>query len=509
MKINALVQSNTTKVIGTDGVDAFNFEVRSDNNASDLTIKELTVKGDVNGGTDLSNTKVNGLYLYDGNTLLSSKSASELSAGEVTFDDLNVVVLKNSARTLTVKLDILDDVNNAGDVINLSLVGYYVEDSESDNVYVTGDSNGILGDNVNLDTAAAVASNRQITISGVGTLAAVVDTTDSEVDKAKNEIAGETSDFVASYELTTVNEGVNLIDFEINQTNGGVNLEDAVSEVVLYANDKTTEIARQIVTSDSVKFNNVNYVSEEGSSNVYVKVVTHKIGKDEAGSLVNDLTLALKITDAEGAESTKTVAGLPLTSANSLAFSVIPVKVSNITFVASNGGESVSSTLTNGENTLGIIAITTDASSNTNTSDGSTLKTLLKSLKVTLNTDTTYGTDLTAITVQKVGGVTSATSVTDAAGAALVNGAVTGINLFNNVALGTDLEVDNSSTVYFVVKGTFTGLAAANNKYAQLKLENLDTANTIVYSSDEDNGDITSLRMGTTSVDGPTLSSSY
>ena len=196
----------------------------------------------------------------------------------------------------------------------------------------------------------------------------------------------------------------------------GVNLKDAVSEVILYANDKTTEIARQIVTSDTVTFNNVNYVVEEGSSNVYVKVVTHKIGKDEAGSQVNDLTLSVTITDAEGANSAKTINKLPLVSANSNEFSVVPVRISNVAFVNSFGGETVSTSLINGENTIGIIAITTDASNNTNSVDGSTLKTLLKEFEVTLNTDAPIidgsgNGELTAMTVQKINGVTAATAV--------------------------------------------------------------------------------------------------
>jgi hypothetical protein len=50
----------------------------------------------------------------------------------------------------------------------------------------------------------------------------------------------------------------------------------------LYANDKTTELARKSVSSNTVTFDNIDFVVEEGNENVYVKVVTSKMGKDQA-----------------------------------------------------------------------------------------------------------------------------------------------------------------------------------------------------------------------------------
>ena len=539
MAINPLVESDTSKVIGSKDVEAFKFEVRANNDASTLTVKELTFKGNATdnsaGGANvnLDNTRVNAIHLYKWTELLLSKSASELSNGEITFDGLNEVVAKNDAQEFTVKLDILDDVNNAADTITLGLVGYVVEDSESDNVYLTNDSDkdGRLDDEIWLaDTNTnglkdLYESNRTITIKGVGTLATTVDNTDSETDKDKNVLGWTISPFVASFELVAVNEKIKIVDLQINEKTAGKNLKDGVAEVVIYANDKTTELARQIVTSDSVLFNNINAVIPEGTSNIYVKVVTHKIGKDEPWSQVDDLTLEMLITDAKWDESQKSVDVTSMDQAgevgDSKKFSVVPVRISNVAFVNSQGGETVSSSLTNGENTIGIIAITTDSSDNTNSTNGSALKTLLKDFKVTLNTDAVYddttanAADITAITVQKVNGITAAQSATLANGNALPGPAawgtaVTGINLFNNVNLGTDKEVENGTTVYYVVKATLAGLDSTENKYVQLKLENLDTPNTVIYSSDEAGAaNITSLRIGTTSIDGTTLSSSY
>jgi hypothetical protein len=123
--------------------------------------------------------------------------------------------------------------------------------------------------------------------------------------------------------------------------NGGVTLNSAVKEVIIYSNDKTTEIARENVTSDTVSFTNVNYVIEEGTENIYVKVVTAKQGKDQAGNQTADFTFELTVSDAEGNESNKAVVLTSIDATGdaavtpSLAFSVNSTKVSSVTFVSS------------------------------------------------------------------------------------------------------------------------------------------------------------------------------
>jgi hypothetical protein len=61
------------------------------------------------------------------------------------------------------------------------------------------------------------------------------------------------------------------------------------------------------------------------------------------------------------------------------------------------------------------------------------------------------------------------------------------------------------------------GLDQNENKFFQLKLENLDSGSTVEYSSDssDDNetysatDNITSLRIDVTTINGPSISSSY
>lgn len=477
----------------------------------------ITVNPTTNGvGSNVTSAQVAAAYLYNGTTLLDQVSGSQLASGVATFDGFNQTIAKNGKVTYTVKIDLVDDVNQATKRISASLQSIDVEDEDSDDVVATGTPGH---------------SARDLTISGVGTLVISVDNTDTETDKVKNVIANGTSPFVASFELTATNEAIKVKDLQVVATDTGDDFVNSVSEVVLYKNDKTTEIARQPVTSDTVAFDNVNYVVAEGNTNIYVKLVTRKIGKDSAGVQTADITLKVQATDVEGNASGKAVTagnGVAAATSVSLAFAVVPVKVSAISFVSSFGGETVASTLTNGENTVGIIAVTTDSSTNTKT-DGTSLKTELESMALTVNTDApwdgladTAAADFTNITVKKINGTVSAKTVTkkaDGTTALVEEAAPTAMNIIAGVDLGADEELENGTTTYYVVKATFSGLGSTANKYFQLKLDTLDTGSTVVYSSTQlddlsdesapqaDN--ITSLRIGTTSVTGPSISSNY
>jgi hypothetical protein len=240
---------------------------------------------------------------------------------------------------------------------------------------------------------------------------------------------------------------------------------------------------------------------------------------------------SLQITNAEWASSWEPVI-IAIENTDSKLFSIVPVRVSNVTFVSSFGWENVSSSLTNGENTVAIIAVTTDASSNTKSSDGSALKTELESMKVSVGTDApgfdttaTWTWYITNVTVKRVSWVTSAqvVSLWTANGSSASQPIVTwndivtnGINLFKWVALGADEELANSETAYYVVKATFVWLSSSNNKYIQLSLNSLDSGNVEYSSNDSDDSEvydstdnISALRLGTTSISGPSISSKY
>lgn len=495
--INASAQAaNVTAVDGTTNVvitsdaagTAFTIAV-----SANLTNVATTANvAAANDGTDVvaSNSRVNAVYLYNGTTLLDQVSGSSIGTdGIATFDGFNVKIAKNSSVRFTVTVDLLDAATNANDTLRFNLAGYSVEDEDADDVFSTtpADADGILAD-------WDVQSTRIITIRWAGTLATAVDNTDSETSKDKNILGGATSPFVASYELTATNEAVLVKDFTIIAETSAQTLAAAVSEIIIYANDKTTELARKTITSDTITFDNVNFTVEEGSENIYVKVIASKQGKDQAGSQTADLKFTFDVTDAEGVSSNKVVADTAATLASNL-FSVVPTKVSNVSFVNSYNGVNIASTLTAWDNNIAIIAITTDTSSNTDYTDGSSLKTVLEQVKFTADFANATPTDWT---IEKIGWIDAAISV--AAG-------VTGAEATLVTAFATsDDEIDNGTTAYYLVKAKAVALAGASDhdSYIKISFPTLNDSE-VKYKSDSTGGNntsITDLRLGITTLDG-------
>jgi hypothetical protein len=98
----------------------------------------------------------------------------------------------------------------AAETINMAL------DSDATNIRVSMEDED--SDDVVFAGGADLASATVITINDVGTLAASVDTTDSEVSTDKNILGNTTSSFVASYEFNAQNEDILVEDLVITAT---------------------------------------------------------------------------------------------------------------------------------------------------------------------------------------------------------------------------------------------------------------------------------------------------
>jgi hypothetical protein len=129
-----------------------------------------------------------------------------------------------------------------------------------------------------------------------------------------------------------------------------------------------------------------------------VKVVTNGIGYNFDGEETSDVTFAFLATTARGKQSGQDVT-LPLATATSLEFRVIPVHISNVALTNDGAGAS----LVEGDNIIGNIELTANSWANTNTVDGSDLDIFLDTLGfnlalggVTLNGGTVERLDVTA-----------------------------------------------------------------------------------------------------------------
>lgn len=110
-------------------------------------------------------------------------------------------------------------------------------------------------------------------------MSTVVDVTDSSVNRAKYVVGGTISDYVASFDITAINEDMDVTDLTL-LVSGSTNFDSSVAEVVLY-NEAGTEITRKGVTSaTSVAFTDLpseKLLAKQGTTTLYVKVITNGI----------------------------------------------------------------------------------------------------------------------------------------------------------------------------------------------------------------------------------------
>ncbi len=491
---NAL-SSALNAVIGSDDVELINFNVKA-NDVGDLKIRELKFAKEAAAST-LNNTLVSGFKLYQmvGSTwtLVKSVGTSDLAGNEVTVRDLAVVVPVNTTAKFKLTTSLVKDTGNNNKTLLMRVSGYSVEDKDGTSIYavaVDGDSNGVI-----TAAQAGATSARTVTVKSTGTATLTTDVLDSVVSKDSNVVAGTTSGFIGAYKIAASNEGVAVKDLTVTFS---ADVSASVDSVILYKGDKTTEIAREAVTGAAVTFTSIpSYVVAEGTETLYVKVVTRKIGKNEAGVIsLNRYLTSAEITRAEGASSGDPVT-IAISNTDTKNFSVVPVKLSTVTFVASNGGESVvaSNSLSSGVSQIvGIVAVTADTHSNTN-SGGSPLKLALTNLEYSLAGTATYA----GIKITKIGGA-------DSDGQA--SNAPTGANsYFDMTALTSgDNLIESGQTVYYKIEATPTVGAGLS---VQLSLPNLDSAAAnagIDYDTDAGSQAVNILNIGMTTVTGPTLS---
>ncbi len=509
--INTITMStNKNVVVGGKGVEVLSFDIAA-GNASKLNLSEVKVgvTRQVAGAGPwiaATNSTINTMYLYKvgtTNTLLAQKSGSLLAAGILTFDGFDIEVPLNGTVRFLVTTDIVDDQTKATDLLKFWGESLKLVDFDNDDVTV-GTVNGTaatLLTNLPDQTGAILPAGgnlvgyRQLTLSGVGTLTLAVRTDDSASSIDKNLVGGTTSDFVATYEFTAQNEPILVRDLTFVAS--AVTFANDVSEIIVYKNDKVTELARKAVTTNTTVFTDINYTVEMGSERMYIKVKTQKIGKDEAGAvLATDYTLTANVTKADGASSSKALAATGATAVSKL-FRSHEVNVTGVSFVNTatvNGAtETVDAALKAGVNTNAIIAIATAPSTNTNTVTGGSVQTAL----TTFNFDVAgTATGSNAIQVIRLGGSGDNNAVTVG-----VNGPGAMVTTMGTMD-AVNWAIANGQVAYYVIKSTS---ALAVSGYTQVKFTALPTQ--VLFNTDQAPLVLPSIgvRLASATLDGPSL----
>lgn len=486
LEIRALTQSDKTVVVGSENVIGMNFELEA-SDSEDITINDLAVTVTAGAPATNTNATISRFTLYREDVLeeniIDSQSGSQLQGGVVEFDNLDELIPAGETWEYFVTVDFVNDATLATGTIDLSVTDIDADDEDNDTVTATG---------------LPEASTRTITLAATGTLSVTADNSDPLTNRKKLVLAGSTSDFVASFELNAVNEDVLVEDLQLDNTNVAASLTDGVNRVMIYGPDKTTLLATEAVTSDTVLFEDFNYIVEEGSENLYVKVEAHPYGKDEAGAEsdfgalgtpVEDFIFEMSITDLEGVSSGDTLA-TPAASGDANGFAVSAVKLDNLSFVDSYDGVAVGNKLVAGENIVGILKIDNAAHMNTTQANGVELETYLQEITLDIQTNTTIDDvfierlDRNADGKLPLGAGVAANFVT--------------LDLTDGGAIypanASDNELESGEVAYFAItfEVTLDGVSDSD-EYVKVLMDNFRTASaaadnthsSVVYSSDE------------------------
>lgn len=375
VEVNSIGLTDVEVVYGALNVDAIKFEVET-NSEWPVVLDSMFIRGYANDDS-ITPESVGWIRLWrrtpDWYTLIQYLLWTAMREWFTRLSFNEYVVPADTTQEFLVTVDIPVDPNNIWKI--LSFDG---SDIRSRTIWW------------NVLPQRSVNSNRDILVTGAGELRVEADNSDSEADDKKYIVAGtpeDQSEFVASFELTAQNEWVEIEDMVLNIV-GANDFDDAVQEVIIYAEDKSTIIDSSVPTDGtSVLFDTIsNFTVEEWSINIYVKIITNLIGINEEWQSLADVQFTLSVLASEGRDSGEEVVVTYENSTTSsdptTAFSVVPVSFSDAEFVTSAAGVNVDTTTTDGNDmNLAILKLTASDRENTDRNNASDLEAIVSRLR--------------------------------------------------------------------------------------------------------------------------------
>lgn len=510
LSVNPL-SSAMTAVSGTSDIEVLNFNLKA-NSTDSLKVTQIVLTDE--DGTTISSSILSQVRLYKAGETTPIKALAGSKVGEtLTFDGLNINVPAGQEVKYRVTADITSGASGATKW-GVSAAPTVEDVTKGDSMTVA--NGGVLGYTAGMD------SGRTVTIAAAGNLIVEMDNSNTETNKARYEIAGNTTGFLAAIKVRAANESVKIQDLRVtikdsDTTGASTTVANSIfSKLQIVGEDKVTVLKEVSNVTDETVITGLDLVVPVGVKTFYLKGVLNPIGKDLVGVNNKDIKFAVNEIIAKGESSSALLTPIRASSSASCADSkvcyvtdserawystgsstatgIISSKISAVELVQTGGGASMSNSLTGGSNVVAILKVTTDNTSNT-LANGDELKTLLGTIKLNV---TETAVDTVTYGIEKAGGIDTAIS-----GVASSTGTVT---LTVGSSWANDDSLAKQTTAYYVVRATVSGISATAGASAiQVDLNNLDGDVTTGNFTWQDSSDAASkypLRLSTNKVSG-------
>ena len=488
LTINSL-SSTREVVIWTEDIVALDFNI----SAWDWWITKLSSLdiSEASGFTWFTNNAITEIKLWEkqwtNESLIASRSYIEW--GTAPFNSLNVLIPKLESKRFIVTVSLLDDSNNSWLNLNLKVSNINLNDNCINNIPIS---------------PTEATSERTITIVWVWILQtfAIDNYNDVMYGKPQNLLAGETTDFLASFELKASNEDITMksvsldtyIDWELSD------LSDKINSFTIYWDDKVTPIGQESVNGVNTEFLNINHLVWQTTSNIYIKANLLQIGDSDSTSSSETttwFTIWMKIADAQWFTSwVKILWGVISSSSDISSVNHLIATWSNVANIVATKPANVellgwyASALVNWDNDIAFVKITPISNSNA-TSSWNYVEAVLQSLSLNIGlewwTDNTWA-QITSATIKEINGSTSTSVTLSCVDTEIAEENCTIIFPTEILqALGSDIELSTTRT-YKVTVNIVNLDVTINSQYIQVSMDNLDGTNdtNVTYKSCKD-----------------------
>jgi hypothetical protein len=495
--------SNSTVVKDASGVLLFKGKLTA-NSVDDLKVTKIPVSGIIGDLGSGFSQDFNRIYLYKVNsdgTETKLDDETSLTGTSINFTGFTLTVPKGTSNGVYVV--VRGDVKSSptGTTTEVGFVSsgsWIVKDTDNNSVTTF--------------TLADTTKGHVTTVATVGTYTLTMDTTLTDLNSAKNVLAGGMR-LVGAIKATAAKENAKIEDLVLANAAWASATADDLATLYLYDNKELTGTALGSADLDSnakATFSDVNIeIPTTGSTYLYiggmVKAIDYSNSPAPDSTATAATTIRLNIpADATGYDTK--VVGMDTgdvmvdtgitTTAYTASSTILGAKVSAVTT------SFVDASLTNGlQKTIFSFKVTVPDSVN-NDYDGDPLAVKLASVVFATSSN---GVQLSNFKVERTSGSAGAT----AASATTGDGTLT-INFATTYAAATnDLKIKPGETAEYKILADVAGAAA--NESVQLIISNVNTDMTFTHNTGTfgvDGSDITAvypLLTGDTSIDGGTL----